>query len=704
MHKELHGKHHTYKIDSVLGRGAMGVVCQATIVDTDETVAIKTLRQDLLSGSERDSVLGRFMREVDISMGLNHPNIVKVLDSGKGDDTTFLAMEIISGKELKDFLDNLVPLPMETIIQIMVQLLDGIDYSARQGVIHRDIKPANIMVRDDFFIKIMDFGIARMESSEMTQAGDMLGTPAYMSPEQIMGSLVDGGSDIFSAGVVLYQLLTGVKPFKGQLAAIMHQIINEMPPPPSSLNGFVPKSLDAVVLKALAKERDSRFSTASEFSMALRLAWDKGRKPSLANDEDQTMVVESDATMVTHDSNAFDGNSVERLNSIAQKIEEILEIAISTEVTPKIFESIKGYFKQYSKVYDGAERKDLRIDPLTERHNKLYIESSIESLKDIIIKEAPLPGKEISLDDRSDWMLCIDLFSFLGERAATPECADTFKGQAQAIRAELLTAAMMYANQINQLLFSPDHLDLTRVSADFMRLDILQWGLEELDGQQEVGQMHNNIRMFAGQVLQKVNASILDFINSKEVLARFDMANMLLYIDELIVIATRIIESPQSGASAMPAQNLMGQGIILQFIDNACKVAEIFVEELLLSVLDQDLNQDSFESKLRLLGRLYQFSVIFDDESCRVALKRLTETVYQGALGLTEKIKGLLDHMTIEGVSENEQQKLLHGLLNTMYDLAEDLGWVGLSQSLMMKLRDYLLATDEDATVFMTRD
>ena len=261
-----------YEIRGELGRGAMGVVYEGFDPMIHRTVAIKTIRADRLGGTESANVVARFRSEAQAAGRLSHPNIVAIYDFDIDGDTWFIAMESIKGRELKEYFDANERFAMPDIVRIMTQVLGALDYSHKNGVIHRDIKPANIFILADGTAKVADFGIARIESSTLTQVGDVLGTPAYMSPEQIMGLPVDGRSDLFSAGVLLYQFLTGERPFAGSANTTMQKVLKEEPLPPSSLNVQLPAAMDAVVRKALAKKPAERFQSAQEFIAALQAA------------------------------------------------------------------------------------------------------------------------------------------------------------------------------------------------------------------------------------------------------------------------------------------------------------------------------------------------------------------------------------------------------------------------------------------------
>ena len=261
-----------YEIRRELGRGAMGVVFDAWDPSIERRVALKTVRRDQLEGSEAQEMLDRFKREAQAAGRLSHPNIVSVYEYGEDEGTAFIAMEYVEGRELKDYFDKNECFALPQVGRLMSELLDALGQAHANGIVHRDIKPANLFILNNGQLKVGDFGIARIESSNLTQAGSVLGTPAYMSPEQFMGQTIDGRSDLFSAGVILYQFLTGEKPFTGQLTTIMHKVLKEDPIAPSELNVQVSPDFDPVVRKALAKRPDERFQNAKEFSVALQAA------------------------------------------------------------------------------------------------------------------------------------------------------------------------------------------------------------------------------------------------------------------------------------------------------------------------------------------------------------------------------------------------------------------------------------------------
>jgi serine/threonine-protein kinase len=263
-----------YDIVRVLGKGAMGVVYEARDPNLDRPVAIKTIRVQGLSADAASEYEVRFRTEARSAARLHHPNIVSVFDSGQDGDDAYLVMEYIQGEDLKHHLECGARFSVRSSIVMVHDLLMALDHAHRQNVVHRDIKPANMLIEVSGRVKLADFGVARIQEADethLTQVGGAVGTPKYMSPEQAKGLRGDSRSDVFSAGVVLYELLTGRLPFNGgNQFIIIHQIVNDDPPPPSSLNPEVPVAMDAVIARGLAKNPDERYATAREFALALR--------------------------------------------------------------------------------------------------------------------------------------------------------------------------------------------------------------------------------------------------------------------------------------------------------------------------------------------------------------------------------------------------------------------------------------------------
>ena len=238
--------------------------------DIQEYLALKVIHKNLLASRDRAVVLQRFNNEVQAGRLLKHPNIVAIYDSQQDTDICFLVMEYVEGKTPKQVMLDKPRLKNQQICRIMHQLLDGLQAAHHQGVIHCDIKPENLLLKNNDNLSITDFGVARLDSAMMKTGSSILGSPAYMSPEQCMGKQVDGRSDLFSAGIILYQLLTGEKPFSGKaLVETMQQILHAQPLIPSIRNPALDPQWDTIASKALAKHADERFQTATDFQRVL---------------------------------------------------------------------------------------------------------------------------------------------------------------------------------------------------------------------------------------------------------------------------------------------------------------------------------------------------------------------------------------------------------------------------------------------------
>jgi len=266
-----------YTIERTIGSGAMGVVYEGVDPTLGRRVAIKTILKTQLDEDTAKEYSKRFLREAKAVARLNHPNIVQVYDFGEAGEVAYLVMEFIKGKELKAFFEAAERFELQEVVRITSELCDALEFAHNAGIIHRDIKPANVMLDAQGRTKLTDFGVARVQDAdktmERTQAGTLVGTPAYMSPEQITGVNIDKRSDVFSAGIILYQFLTGEKPFTGSGAwTIAKKILHEEPALPSSLNNAITPLFDAVVNKALAKRPDQRFQSARDLGAALKNA------------------------------------------------------------------------------------------------------------------------------------------------------------------------------------------------------------------------------------------------------------------------------------------------------------------------------------------------------------------------------------------------------------------------------------------------
>ena len=268
-----------YRVEGVLGQGGMGTVYRAFDPAIHRQVAIKTVNKGTLDPINLQYALMRFRHEAQAVGRLTHPRIAAIYDYGEDSEIAYIVMELVNGKSLFQHMQEQAHFALKEIGEVIRQLLDGLGYAHEQGVVHRDVKPSNILVNSDGRIKISDFGIARLDSSTLTQVGEIMGSPGYMAPEQFLGTEIDACSDIYSVGIIAYELMVGKRPFSGSNPEIMRAVLNDRPANPSVTNPHISAQLDWAVHKSLAKNKPERFQSAREFSEAFL----KGIEASIRN-------------------------------------------------------------------------------------------------------------------------------------------------------------------------------------------------------------------------------------------------------------------------------------------------------------------------------------------------------------------------------------------------------------------------------------
>src|SRR4051794_26611966 len=335
----------------------MGIVYEGRDPNLDRRVAIKTVKVENLSEEAAAEYEARFRTEARSAARLQHPNIVSVYDSDRDGDTAFLVMEYIQGDDLKHHIDRGTRYSLDQSLKMIRDLLSALDYAHKAGIVHRDIKPANLLIEPGGRVKLTDFGVARIQDSgEATRTqGSMVGTLKYMAPEQVQGQKVDFRADLFSVGVVLYQLLTDKRPFDGDNDfSIIHQIIGHTPPAPSHFNARLPSAIDAVVSRALAKDREQRFATARDFASALQSA--------IRRAEDATVVPPADPLRKT-DAGGSGSKSqsvaiATTLSTVTQELELVYWKDIKDSTDSEEFESFLEKFP--AGIYADLARRRLR--------------------------------------------------------------------------------------------------------------------------------------------------------------------------------------------------------------------------------------------------------------------------------------------------------------------------------------------------------
>ncbi|WP_048440875.1 serine/threonine-protein kinase [Caenimonas sp. SL110] len=347
-----------YDLIRVLGKGAMGIVYEGKDPNLDRRVAIKTVKVENLSEEAAAEYEARFRTEARSAARLQHPNIVSVYDSDRDGDIAFLVMEFIQGDDLKHHLDKGIRYSLEQSLKMIRDLLSALDYAHKQGIVHRDIKPANLLIEPGGRVKLTDFGVARIQDSgEATRTqGSMVGTLKYMSPEQVQGQKIDARADLFSVGVVLYQLLTDKRPFDGDNDfSIIHQIIGHTPAAPSSFNARLPPAIDAVVARALAKNRDERFATARDFASALQSAIRRAEDATVVPPADPGRRQEGPSNI---NPSVTTGSVLTSPSTVTQEVELVYWKDIKDSVDPEEFEGFLSRFP--AGIYADLARRRLR--------------------------------------------------------------------------------------------------------------------------------------------------------------------------------------------------------------------------------------------------------------------------------------------------------------------------------------------------------
>ena len=340
----------------------MGVVYEGKDPNLDRRVAIKTVKVENLSEEAAAEYEHRFRTEARSAARLQHPNIVSVYDSDRDGDIAFLVMEYIQGDDMKHHLDKGVRYSLEQSLKMVRDLLSALDYAHKQGIVHRDIKPANLLIEPGGRVKLTDFGVARIQDSgEATRTqGSMVGTLKYMSPEQVQGQKIDSRADLFSVGVVLYQLLTDKRPFDGDNDfSIIHQIIGHTPAPPSSFNARLPSAIDAVVSRALAKDREQRFATARDFASALQSAIRRAEDATVVPPANPSRQADAGGTgSKGHQTGTGTGAAAGSSSTVTQELELVYWKDIKDSTEP---DELEGFLAKFPDgIYADLARKRLR--------------------------------------------------------------------------------------------------------------------------------------------------------------------------------------------------------------------------------------------------------------------------------------------------------------------------------------------------------
>jgi len=641
MQADLPDRIGPFQIDAVLGRGAMSVVYRGHEAALARIAAIKLLRAEILAEAEREVTIARFLREGALCRALDHPNVVKVYESGAHQGNPYLAMELLEGQSLADLLRGPVLTPAEAL-RLGVALLEALGHVHAHGIVHRDIKPANMLVRPDGVLVLVDFGIAHQGGSDITQVGDMLGSPAYMSPEQLSGRAVDARADLFAAGIVLYALLTRQRPFSGTVAGVMQAILNDTPLPPSHHRPELPPALDAIIARALAKEPSGRYQTASAFAADLR--------PIMAQMSQVARPVERVASSAPMPAGLTGA-------ALAPALDAALSRAAERQVDAAQLLQLEKAEADWPALAATARPG---MDALMER-----LPAQIERLGAVIVDTAPLP--EAQRPVRGDWMALVRLVAVglrLLHRMGHTEIARTHHRR---LADELAEPFILYVDTVGQFLSGADNPDLDRLSMGLLRLDVLEMALEAISAPAELRLARKTRLLVAIQAMRRVNATVSHYTRTGDMMARFDVAMLMSEIEALIAIAARLTDE-----GAVPPGRILGetaQSVIRDFIAGARDLVTLTVEDL--AQADLATGARVFAAKLRQLRALYRFAVLLPGQTHRNQMRHLADTTRTQVEGLA---RGLM------------QRSDSADALSEIFDLAEALGWQALAAEILSHL------------------
>lgn len=682
----------SYRIESMLGRGAMGVVYRGIDSRDGATVAIKTLRPELLVGSERDAILARFRQEAAIGARLRHPRIVQIRDCGEQDEAIYLAMEFVAGQELGKLLERQPELPLGMSLAILLQLLNALAYAHARSVIHRDVKPANILVRPNYTIALTDFGIAHIGGSDLTHAGDLLGSPAYMAPEQLRGEAVDGRADLFAAGVIFYYLLTRRKPFVADsLAALMRRVLQEDPPLPSTVNHALSTEFDSVLRRALAKDRRRRFASALEFSAALRRA-----RAAMVETAPEATVIVSGRRRRPSATAPDDRSRGTGLDALVDRIDGLLRDCVNQQVTARRLHEVTECLASWFNLIGPLVASSGEVAGQRERMRELCTREPLAALVGLIKRDAPLPGRTTG-QARGDWLELVRLFVRVHDAAHRLGAGRNSDLARAGLIREFAGAFLNYANSLNRLLFSDDSPQLIRISSDFMRLDLLQLALEELGAVAEVNHARSALLLFASQVMGKVNAMIRQFLDRGDPLARYEVAGLLVEVEELIVLADRLLEGEAESTTMEDAGP--GRAAVIEFVDNARGLVGLIGQELVARMRDPlqsccngaaaATEQTLFIGRLRQLGLLYRFATHLETSGQAALLHDLAGGVHAFLQSLTDQLLNALQALQALETAEplDHLAEYLWMRLTVIAGMAEQFGWLELRQRILVATR-----------------
>lgn len=645
-----------YRVDAVLGRGAMSVVYRGHHAEApDRVAAIKLLLVESLAPSERPGIVARFRREARLCQRMDHPNVVRHHDSGQHGACPYIAMELLEGRSLAEVLQGPRLAPRRGL-RIALQLLDALAHVHALGVVHRDIKPANMILNPDDHLTLVDFGIAHEGGSDLTRMGDLLGSPAYMAPEQILGAAVDHRTDLFAAGVVLHALLTRQRAFTGTVAGVMQAILHQPAPPPSAHDPMLPPALDRIVERALAKAPERRFASAADFAAALRAVLPRvpDRASTVASTPAPGAAVPPAAAAATIPSPGEETLRPSLAPRLARAHAAAGRTALSDADVAALERAVRGIRGRDPTLHAA-------LAPLLPDWP-----SEIERLCALIVADAPLP--EASAPPRADWLLLVRIAAVSLRLLAQMGEVTLARSHHRRLAEELCEPFLVHVDRVGRWLAQPETPDLDRLSMGLFRLDVLEMALEALQARAELRLAQKTRTLVAIQAMRRVNDTVAASARADDRLARFDAALIMAEVEALLSIAGRLTDA--GGLPVGRPLATIAQAVIGEFIAGAGKLAHLLAEEL--RATDPAGDGRVFAAKLRQLRALHHFAVRLPGQGHRAAVGRLAGAMHADVTALAREL------MARPGAAD---------ALSAVFEMAEGAGWQALAAEILRHLQ-----------------
>jgi tRNA A-37 threonylcarbamoyl transferase component Bud32 len=636
-----------YQVVGILGRGATSIVYRAEDPKTRNTFAIKALREELLVDEERDTTLRRFHREAAIGRDLSHPRIARLYDVGESKGLPWLAFEFVAGESL-DLRLRRAPMPPSQVAILGIDLLDALAYAHSRNIVHRDLKPANVMLRGTKMEPVlMDFGIAKVDGSALTLTGEVLGSPAYVAPEVLRGEGADHRSDLFALGVLLYQAVTGCRPFDGTVAEVLHRICHLEPLPPSV---HLPQAacFDAVLARAMIKQPDARFPSANAFAEALRAL---------------TGVIDTSDQPGRYFAAALPAVSESSLCAVDLRI--ALSENLGREITPIGLGRLKALIARVPPA-EGAVAANA------------VLAEGIRPLVIWLAETAPDPQRIGGTG--GDWLIGAEVMEslqlFLQGLPEWQEAHSAILDLAQ----DLAARALLFTDSLGRRLAAADDApDLQEIAFAFLNLDALCFGLDILGADRERWLAEASSSLAVAGVLRMAASLMHRYVATRDPLIRFDVLNLLLRCEDLIGLAGRLLEPPPGKGRSVVALGKVGEEALSALISAITALVDAIGQELVVAATDS-AGIDETLARLRQLQLVHRFASRLDAAIFHQALADLSMQVHD----LFVRLGGVLLSMPDDTHSRHR--------IGVLQNMAAELGWHDLARRLLSELSRRVVA------------